>query len=93
GDIERRAMSDARDAFGDRLQWLSVGSAPVAPEVLAFLKRCFADIWVSEGYGSTEAGNIAIDGKVPANVDVKLIDDAGAMVAGPGRGEILVRTP
>jgi fatty acid CoA ligase FadD9 len=92
-EIEQRALVDARAAFGGRLQWLSVGSAPVAPEVFAFLARCFAGIWVTEGYGSTEVGTIAVDGNVPDTVDVKLVGDDGAVVAGAGRGEILARTP
>ncbi|MFO0554412.1 MAG: thioester reductase domain-containing protein [Polyangiaceae bacterium] len=66
------ALSEARQTFGGRLFAIGVGSAPVSPTVFAFIKRCFADIWVTEGYGSTEVGTIAIDGRVRSNVDVKL---------------------
>ncbi len=92
---EARAMAEARLAFGGNLQSLSVGSAPVSPEVLAFLRRCFADIWVTEGYGSTEVGTIAVDGRIQAHVEVKLVPRAedAAAPGGPERGEIWVRTP
>ncbi len=96
--IEARVLADSRAAFGDRLLAVSVGSAPVGAEVLGFLRRCFADLWVSEGYGSTEVGSIAFDGTVLAGVEVQLrpVVDAPAVVgrAGePERGELWVRTP
>ena len=86
GDAE--AMAEARRAFGDNVVALSVGSAPCSPEVLAFLRRCFADAWVFEGYGSTELGTIAVDGRVSDKVEVKLVP-----VDGGGGEEIYVRTP
>jgi fatty acid CoA ligase FadD9 len=100
--IEARVLAESRQAFGSRLFAISVGSAPVSAEVLAFLKRCFADIWVSEGYGSTEVGTIASDGKVPEHVKVKLVPLPGtpqtsptATTSGQGieRGEIYVLSP
>ena len=92
---EERALAESRRAFGGHLQSLSVGSAPVSPEVLAFLRRCFADIWVTEGYGSTEVGTIAVDGRIQAHVDVKLVPLPGVepRAADGERGEIWVRTP
>src|SRR5262249_14669854 len=48
---------------GDRLGYLSTGTAPTASEVVAFLERCF-DVPVFDGYGSTEAGAITLDGRV-----------------------------
>jgi fatty acid CoA ligase FadD9 len=83
---EDRALAEARAAFGPNLLAISVGSAPSSPDVLAFMRRCFSDIWVSEGYGSTEVGSITSDGRVLEHVEVKL-------VPGPDRGEIWVRTP
>jgi fatty acid CoA ligase FadD9 len=71
--VEARELAAVRASFGGRLRSLSVGSAPVGAEVLAFLRRCFADIWVTEGYGSTEVGTIAVDGKIQAHVEVKLV--------------------
>jgi fatty acid CoA ligase FadD9 len=102
---EADAAAAARGAFGQRLSSLSVGSAPVSPEVLAFLRRTFTDIWVTEGYGTTEVGTIATDGRVAANVEVKLVPVAGAAAPlrpggepgggaeEPAQGEIWVRTP
>ncbi len=74
---EQAAAREAREAFGSRLMALSVGSAPVSPEVLAFLRHVFADIWVLEGYGTTEVGSIAGNGQVSPRVKVKLVPIAG----------------
>ncbi|MCX5745905.1 MAG: AMP-binding protein, partial [Proteobacteria bacterium] len=96
---EARALAEARATFGTRVQSVSVGSAPVSAEVYAFMKRCFADLWVSEGYGSTEVGSIAFDGQLAKDVELKLVappDDADRPPALPGdpeRGEIWVKTP
>lgn len=92
---EAAALAEARAAFGTRLQAISVGSAPVSPEVYAFMKRCYADLWVSEGYGSTEVGSIAYDGKIADHVQVKLVPPPGTVPepGAPERGEIWVRTP
>ncbi len=92
-----RAWGSARRAFGERLTVLSVGSAPVSPEVLGFLREAFSDIWVLEGYGTTEVGTIASDGQIAPGVAVRLVpvagDEAPSDAAGPTRGEIWVRSP
>ncbi|MEJ7602109.1 MAG: thioester reductase domain-containing protein [Kofleriaceae bacterium] len=92
---EACALATARAAFGTRLIAIAVGSAPVSAEVLAFLRRCFADLWVSEGYGSTEVGTIANDGKVLDTVHVKLVRLPGTVTrpGDPERGEIHVLSP
>jgi fatty acid CoA ligase FadD9 len=105
---EEAATREARLAFGHRLLALSVGSAPVSPEVLAFLRRVFADIWVTEGYGTTEVGTIAGNGQIHPRVKVKLVPLPGEPTAsgagplrgepaaageGPARGEIWVHSP
>ncbi|APR78413.1 Non-ribosomal peptide synthase [Minicystis rosea] len=92
-EIEARVLAESRAVFGSRLQGVGIGSAPCSPEVLAFLRRCFADLWVSEGYGSTEHGTIASSGLVQPNVEVKLVPLAGVSEGAPARGEIWVRTP
>ena len=92
GELEKRALAESREAFGPRLSAISIGSAPVTREVFGFLKRCFADIWVSEGYGSTEVGTIATDGKINDKSQVKLVplpDDPERT----DRGEIWVKSP
>jgi fatty acid CoA ligase FadD9 len=96
GVLEARALAEARGAFGGRLFAVSVGSAPVSAEVFAFLQRCFADLWVSEGYGSTEVGTIASDGRVPEDMQVKLVPLPNAAPLPDGvleRGEVHVRSP
>ena len=96
-ELRAAARAEVRGAFGRRVTAVSVGSAPVSAEVLAFLRRCFADLWVSEGYGSTEVGSIAFDGKIADHVEVKLVPPPQASGGEPGavgeRGEIYVRTP
>lgn len=101
GNHEKTALTEARASFGPNLRAVSVGSAPVSAEVFAFMQRCFSDIWVSEGYGSTELGTIAIDNQIVPGVDVKLVPidalENGASASSvpegaPERGEIWVRT-
>ncbi|HEU0031248.1 MAG TPA: thioester reductase domain-containing protein [Kofleriaceae bacterium] len=89
-DVERRVLADIRGAFGSRVFAVAVGSAPVSREVLGFLRRCFADIWVTEGYGSTEVGTIATDGKLSEHIEAKLVPLPDQP---PERGEIYVRSP
>jgi fatty acid CoA ligase FadD9 len=91
--IEARVWADSRAVFGSRIQIVAVGSAPCSPEVFAFLRRCFADLWVSDSYGSTECGTITANDRIQANVDVKLVSVTGLDAGGPERGEIWVRTP
>lgn len=91
GELEKAALAESRGAFGTRLSAISIGSAPVTPEVFGFLKRCFSDIWVSEGYGSTEVGTIATDGKISAQAQVKLVPLPGS--EDPDRGEVWVKSP
>jgi fatty acid CoA ligase FadD9 len=81
-DAEPRILAETRALLGDRLLAVSVGSAPVSAEVLAFMRRCFADVWVSEGYGTTELGTIAVDGVIAKDVEVRLV-----------AGEIWVKSP
>lgn len=91
---ERTALAEARGAYGPRLRAISVGSAPVSAEVLAFLKRCFDDLWCMEGYGTTELGTIAMDGRIAAGVEVRLAPLSGVdrERGAPEQGEILVRS-
>jgi len=49
---DRVVLARIREVFGDRLEQLLVGAAPVGPEVLAFFEAC--GIEVLEGYGLTE---------------------------------------
>lgn len=99
-DPQRRAEQLAietqhtRAAFGARLQMLSIGSAPVSREIFSFLTEIFGDIPVHEGYGMTETGSIAIDGKLCAGVEIKLIprSDQDLRDGVACRGELWIRT-
>jgi fatty acid CoA ligase FadD9 len=72
--IARQVMAEMRGTFlGDRLVDVLIGSAPTPPEVVSFLKECF-EIPVIDGYGSTEAGVLTIDGQVDPSVTYKLVD-------------------
>jgi fatty acid CoA ligase FadD9 len=53
----------AASFLGDRLLLAVIGSAPVAPELKAFLSDTFR-IPVYEGYGSTEGGMLTVDGEI-----------------------------
>ncbi|MBA3502294.1 MAG: AMP-binding protein, partial [Deltaproteobacteria bacterium] len=93
GDDEPRILAETRAQLGTRLLAVSVGSAPCSAEVLAFLRRCFADVWVSEGYGTTELGTIAVDGVIAQDVAVKLVPLPEAPSSKVERGEIWVKSP
>jgi fatty acid CoA ligase FadD9 len=90
--LEAELLRETRLVFGKNIQGVSTGSAPVSPETLRFMKRCFADLWVFDGYGSTEVGTIAANERVPLGVDVKLGPVPG-LPESDERGEILVRSP
>ena len=94
-ELEEEVLASLRGVFGDRLQSVSVGSAPPSRALMRFLLRCFRDQRVTEGYGSTECGTITVDDVVQPQVDVKLIDvpELGYFADDrPARGEILVKT-
>ena len=94
---EAAIVDDMRASFlGDRLCLVTTGAAPTAPEVLAFLARCFG-ISVINTYGATELGMVAVNGHVRPDVDYKLADvpELGYTTRDLPypRGELLVRTP
>ncbi|HBP22524.1 MAG TPA: hypothetical protein DEA08_32685, partial [Planctomycetes bacterium] len=94
-ELEEEVLASLRGVFGDRLQSVSVGSAPPSRALMRFLFRCFRAQRVTEGYGSTECGTITVDDVVQPQVDVKLIDvpELGYYAEDrPPRGEILVKT-
>lgn len=74
--IADRVMAEMRTSYlGDRLLFVTTGTAPTPPDVVAFIKRCF-EIPVIDGYGSTEAGPITFDGKIDPEVGItwRLVD-------------------
>ena len=59
-----QVLAEWRGTFlGDRLVATLVGSAPTAPEIVAWITECF-EVPVYEGYGSTEGGVVSIDGEI-----------------------------
>src|SRR6185312_8155580 len=73
------------------------GSAPISPEMSAFVEELL-DLHLIDGYGSTEAGAILVDGHLerPPVLDYKLVDvpDLGYFTTDRPhpRGELLVKT-
>ncbi|MBF6445903.1 thioester reductase domain-containing protein [Nocardia farcinica] len=72
-----RVKADLRlELFGDRLLSVVCGSAPLAPELKAFMESVL-DLTLHDGYGSTEAGgSVVIDNTVrrPPVLDYRLAD-------------------
>ncbi|WP_319432639.1 carboxylic acid reductase [Mycobacterium sp. RTGN5] len=95
---EARVLADKRNSLlGGRFVSVMTGSAPIAPELKAWVET-FLDMHLIEGYGSTEAGAVFVDGVVrrPPVTDYKLVDVPelgyfGTDLPHP-RGELLVKT-
>ncbi|WP_236789577.1 carboxylic acid reductase [Amycolatopsis sp. GM8] len=83
--------------LGGRVVWAGSGSAPMTAEMSAFVESC-VDVPLQDGFGSTEAGRILINGKVcrPPVRDYKLADvpELGYFRTDSPhpRGELLVKT-
>jgi fatty acid CoA ligase FadD9 len=95
-ELEEEVLESLRSVFGDRIQSVSVGSAPPSRALMRFLHRCFDFCRVGEGYGSTECATITVDDVVRPDVELRLEDvpELGYSTADvPPRGEILVKTP
>lgn len=110
GELERRRsagagpdaaallLADMREAFfGGRVLASTAASAPLQPELAAFVKACL-DVDVDDGYGATETGAIAYNTHVlrPPVIDWKLVDvpELGYFRTDRPhpRGELLVKT-
>jgi fatty acid CoA ligase FadD9 len=83
--------------LGGRFVSAKTGSAPISPELKEWVED-FLDMHLVEGYGSTEAGSVFVDGKIlrPPVIDYKLVDVPdlgyfGSDVPHP-RGELLVKS-
>ncbi|MCW2556163.1 MAG: oxidoreductase [Mycobacterium sp.] len=95
---EEQVMADLRQSLlGGRFVTAFTGSAPISPELKAWVEK-FLDMHLGEGYGSTEAGAVFIDGQIrrPPVIDYKLVDVPelgyfGTDVPHP-RGELLVKS-
>ncbi len=91
-------MVDLRQSLlGGRFVSALTGSAPISPELKSWVES-FLDMHLLEGYGSTEAGAVFVDGVIrrPPVIDYKLVDvpELGYFstdVPHP-RGELLVKS-
>jgi fatty acid CoA ligase FadD9 len=83
--------------LGDRYVSAVTGSAPISPELKAWVED-FLDMHLMEGYGSTEAGAVFVDGHIrrPPVLDYKLVDVPELGYFGTDqphpRGELLVKS-
>src|SRR5882757_9936166 len=96
--LEAEVMAEqAQNLLGGRFVSAMTGSAPISAENKEFVEALL-DLHLVEGYGSTEAGIIYIDGQVrrPAVIDYKLVDvpELGYFHTDQPypRGELLVKT-
>jgi fatty acid CoA ligase FadD9 len=98
GGAEQQVLVDLRQSLlGGRFVTAITGSAPISPELKAWVET-FLDMHLVEGYGSTEAGAVFVDGQIrrPPVLDYKLVDVPelgyfGTDVPHP-RGELLVKS-
>ncbi|OBK77831.1 carboxylic acid reductase [Mycobacterium sp. 1274761.0] len=95
---EEAVLAEMRERLvGNRYVMAMTGSAPLSPEMKAFVES-FLDIHLIDGYGSTEAGAVFVDGHVqrPPVIDYKLADvpDLGYFHTDRPhpRGELLVKS-
>ncbi|QTI67265.1 carboxylic acid reductase [Gordonia polyisoprenivorans] len=98
GVDESEAIGRLRErCFGSQRVHALTGSAPISVEVRVFVERLI-DAPLEEGYGSTEAGGILMNGRVarPVVSDYRLVDvpELGYSTADRPhpRGELVVRT-
>ena len=95
---EEQVMVDLRQSLlGGRFVSALTGSAPISPELKSWVEE-FLDMHLLEGYGSTEAGAVFVDGMIrrPPVIDYKLVDvpELGyyATDRPHPRGELLVKS-
>ncbi len=96
--VETDVLADLRqNLLGGRFISAMTGSAPISTEMKTFVESLL-DIHLTDGYGSTEAGAVFVDGQVsrPNVIDYKLVDvpDLGYFRTDRPhpRGELLVKT-
>ncbi|WP_420367752.1 thioester reductase domain-containing protein [Curtobacterium sp. L1-20] len=96
--IRAAVQADLRvRAFGGRVSNAICASAPLAPQLRTYIEECLGTA-LHDLYGSTEAGNILLDGTIqqPPVTDHKLVDvpELGYRTTDQPypRGELLVRS-
>ncbi|OCB55577.1 oxidoreductase [Mycobacterium vulneris] len=98
GSPEDEVLAEVReDLLGGRFVSAMTGSAPISAEMKTWVERLL-DMHLLEGYGSTEAGSVFVDGQIqrPPVIDYKLVDvpDLGYFRTDQPhpRGELLVKS-
>jgi fatty acid CoA ligase FadD9 len=96
--VDRVGVDELRQRMlGGRYVSALTGSAPISPELKDWVED-FLDMHLTEGYGSTEAGAVFVDGQIrrPPVIDYKLVDvpDLGYFASDVPhpRGELLVKS-
>jgi len=88
--LKKIARKRFRNVFGDRLSSVKITSAPVTAKMRRFLRKILK-IAVNEGYGSSEAGSIALNGRLATPIMLESVPDLGYRVTDtPPRGFIYV---
>ena len=91
-------VEQRQELLGGRFIFAMTGSAPISPELRAWVESLL-DIHLVDGYGSTEAGMVLLDGEIqrPPVLDYKLVDVPDLGYYGTDRphprGELLLKTP
>ncbi|KHO21771.1 carboxylic acid reductase [Mycolicibacterium setense] len=95
---EDAVLAEVREGLlGGRFVSAMTGSAPISAEMKTWVERLL-DMHLLEGYGSTEAGSVFVDGHIqrPPVIDYKLVDvpDLGYFRTDRPhpRGELLVKS-
>ena len=96
--LDAEVINDVRTRLlGNRYLTAVTGSAPLSSDLKAWVES-FLDLHLVDGYGSTEAGGVFLDGQVrrPPVIDYKLVDvpDLGYFRTDRPhpRGELLIKT-
>ena len=96
--VEAEVLDEQRQySLGGRYIFAMTGSAPTSPELKAWIESLL-EMHLTDGYGSTEAGMVLLDGEVqrPPVIDYKLVDvpDLGYFATDRPhpRGELLLKT-
>jgi fatty acid CoA ligase FadD9 len=97
--VESQVLVELRqELLGGRYIFAMTGSAPTSPELRTWVESLL-EIHLVDGYGSTEAGMVLLDGEIqrPPVLDYKLVDvpDLGYYATDRPypRGELLLKTP
>ena len=72
-ETEKEILQEICQTYGPRISQITIGGAQIAPIVENFLRRCFPKCSLSNIYGTTELGAIAINNLFRPDLQFKLI--------------------